>query len=235
MSSDKPTPRTSDGHPDLSGIWGNVTSLAGRGTVRARPGSLEFDQAVLQRGAGWDKPLYRPEFWAKVRSLDRSRIDVDPVWNCNTPGVPRQNAPDRIIQKNGDEIVMFNGSRARIIPVDGQQLTAADADESTADGIPAGHWDGDKLIVESVGFDDKTWLQWQGYFHTDRMKVTERFWRQGDLLFYNFTVDDPDVLMEPWTQYTLVRKLAPNQKVRFNEEKPCEITPVPEAAPYMRG
>ena len=60
------------------------------------------------------------------------------------------------------------------------------------------HWDGDTLVIESVGFNDVSWLGWEGYFHTDKMEVTERFTRNGDLLFYNFTVNDPDVLMEPW-------------------------------------
>ena len=72
------------------------------------------------------------------------------------------------------------------------------------------HWDGDTLVIDSVGFGDRTWLGWEGYFHTDKMEVTERFTRNGDLLYYNFTVKDPDVLMEPWTSYTYVRRLNPN-------------------------
>ena len=74
-------------------------------------------------------------------------------------------------------------------------------------------WDGDTLVVESVGFNDVTWLGWEGYFHTDEMEVTERFRREGDLLFYSFTVNDPDVLMEPWTSITYVRRLNPRNPV----------------------
>jgi len=73
-----------------------------------------------------------------------------------------------------------------------------------------------------VGFNDISWLQWQGYFHTDRMKVTERLRREGDLLFYQFTVDDPDVLAEPWTSDTYVRRLNANPLARVDEAPPCK-------------
>ena len=227
---DAPPPRAADGHPDLSGVWGNPPSPAGEGDIR--PGNNESDQAVLQRGAGWDKPLYKPEFWAKVRSLDFSKADVDPVFSCRRDGVPRQNAPNKIVQ-TAKEIMMWNGANVRVIPIDGRARDDEDEDQAYDNGVPLGHWDGDTLVVESVGFNDTTWLQWQGYFHTDRMKVTERFWRKGNLLFYNFTVDDPDVLVHPWTQNTLVRRLNPGLP-RVNEPNPCVVTPI-EGDPYSRG
>ena len=97
------------------------------------------------------------------------------------------------------------------------------------------HWEGDTLVVESVGFGDTTWLGWEGYFHTDKMEVTERFTRQGDLLYYNFTVTDPDVLMEPWTSYTYVRRLGAGA-VRQDEAPDCEERDLNLLAdPYLRG
>ena len=221
QKSSLPTPRAADGHPDFTGIWGGAfPSPAGPYTIR-RMGTFEPDQAVMQRGAGWNKPLYKPEYWEKVRSLDFSRVDVDSVFRCLPPGVPRQSAPQKILQ-TPKEIVLYNNESFRFVPMDGRARNPDDEDYATFSGIPLGHWDGDTLVVESVGFNDISWLQWQGYFHTDRMKVTERLRREGDLLFYQFTVDDPDVLAEPWTSDTYVRRLNANPLARVDEAPPCK-------------
>ena len=62
-----------------------------------------------------------------------------------------------------------------------------------------GRWEGNTLVVESVGFVEETWFGEGGYFHSDAMRVTERFWRSGENLAYQVTVDDPKVLTAPWT------------------------------------
>ena len=220
QKSSRPTPKTPDGHPDFTGVWtGGFPSSAGPYTVR-RMGTFEPDQAVLQRGVAWNKPIYKPEFWEKVRSLDFSRVDVDPAFRCLPPGVPRQTAPQKIVQ-TPKEIVFFNATSTRFIPMDGRERDPQDADYSLWSGVPLGHWEGDTLVVESVGFTEESWIQWQGYFHTDAMKVTERLRRDGDLLFYTFTVDDPNVLVEPWTSDTYVRRLNADPKARVDEAQPC--------------
>jgi hypothetical protein len=220
QKSSLPTPRTADGHPDLTGVWtGGFPSPAGPYTVR-RMGTFEPDQSVLQRGVAWNKPIYKPEFWEKVRSLDFSMVDVDPAFRCLPPGVPRQTAPQKILQ-TPKELVFYNGTSTRFVPVDGRERDPLDSDYSSWSGIPLGHWEADTLVVESVGFTDESWLQWQGYFHTAEMKVTERLRRDGDLLFYTFTVDDPEVLAEPWTSDTYVRRLNPNPGARVEEPQPC--------------
>ena len=237
QQSSAPTPRDAAGHPDLSGNWGaNFPNPIGAPGLREK-GTFEPDQAVMQRGAQWNKPLYKPEYWEKVRSLDYSKADVDPAYGCTHPtGVPRQNVPARIVQSN-NQIWLFNGveNALRILPIDGRERDPLDAEYSTYNGMGLARWDGDTLVIESVGFNDITWLGWEGYFHTDRMKVTERFRRQGDLLFYNFTVDDPDVLMEPWTSIMYVRRLNPNP-VRQDEAPICEERDIDLLAdPYNRG
>jgi hypothetical protein len=228
----KATPKGPDGKPELTGFWGIIPSAGGPGGLRA-DGTFEPDQAALQRASGWTKPIYKPEFWNKVRSLDFGKSDVDPVYTCNPGGVPRMNAPAQIIQAPKQVILVYGGLRTRIIPTDGRKLTDQDADMTTFDGVSVGHWDGDTFVVESVGFNDISWLQWQGYFHSDQMKVTERFWRVGDLLFYNFTVDDPDVLLEPWTQGTLALRALPHVG-RVGEATPCVVLPA-SGDPYLRG
>ena len=232
-----PTPRDADGHPDLSGNWtgnlGNVFLVPGL----RRPGGFEADQSAMQRGAQWNKPLYKPEYWDKVRSLDYGKVDVDPFYGCYKPlGVPRQNVPGRIVQKDR-QIWLFNGveNALRILPLGGGKRDENDYQFSTFNGMGLTHWEGDTLLVESVGFGDRTWIGWEGYFHTDKMEVTERFTRVGDLLYYNFTVTDPDVLMEPWTSYTYVRRNNPNP-ARQDEAPECDERDMNLLAdPFLRG
>ena len=231
------TPRDADGHPDLSGTWGaafpNPIGVPGL----RRDGAFEPDQSAMQRGAQWNKPMYKPEYWEKVRQLDYSKVDVDPVYGCYRPvGVPRQNVPGRIVQKN-KEIWLLNNveNGMRILPLDGRKREEEDYQFSTYNGMGLAHWEGDTLVIDSVGFNDISWLGWEGYFHSDKMEVTERFLRQGDLLFYNFTVNDPEVLMEPWTSYTYVRRVVPNP-IRLDEAPQCDERDFKLLAdPFLRG
>jgi len=231
------TPRDADGHPDLSGNWtGNIPNVFQMPGLR-RSGSFEADQSAMQRGAQWNKPLYKPEHWDKVRSLDYGKVDVDPFYGCYKPlGVPRQNAPARIVQKDR-QIWLFNTveNGVRILPLDNRKRDENDYQLSTFNGMGLARWDGDTLVIDSVGFGERTWLGWEGYFHTDKMEVTERFTRVGDLLYYNFTVNDPDVLMEPWTSYTYVRRLNANPN-RQDEAPECDERDLELLAdPYLRG
>jgi len=232
-----PTPRDADGHPDLTGAWGaNFPSPLGAPGLLAK-GRFEPDQAVMQRAAQWNKPLYKPEYWEKVRSLDFGKAGVDPAYGCHAPvGVPRQNVPGRIIQKDKQIWLLNNVENGlRILPLEPRQRDAQDFEFSFFNGQGIARWDGDTLVIESVGFNDVSWLGWEGYFHTDRMEVTERFLRQGDLLFYTFTVNDPEVLMEPWTSITYVRRLNPNV-ARLEEAAPCSERDIDLLAdPYNRG
>jgi hypothetical protein len=234
-----PTPRDAQGHPDLSGNWGAVniqTGFPGGARIR-RNGSFEADQSAMQRGAQWNKPLYKPEYWEKVRSLDYGKADVDPAYGCYKPvGVPRQNVPGRIVQRD-NQIWLLNGveNALRILPLTNAKREEEDYQFSTYNGMGLAHWDGDTLVIDSVGFTDNTWLGWEGYFHSDKMEVTERFLRQGDLLYYNFTVNDPDVLMEPWTSYTYVRRGNTNPN-RQNEATDCDERDLELLAdPFLRG
>ena len=202
-----------------------------------RPGGFEADQSAMQRGAQWNKPLYKPEYWEKVRSLDYGKADVDPAYGCYKPvGVPRQNVPGRIVQKNGQIWLLNNVENGlRILPLDNRKRDENDLQFSIYNGMGLAHWDGDTLVIESVGFNDVSWLGWEGYFHSDKMEVTERFTRSGDLLYYNFTVNDPDVLMEPWTSYTYVRRLNPNPN-RQDEATECDERDLELLAdPFLRG
>jgi hypothetical protein len=231
------TPRDADGHPDLSGNWtGNIPNVFQMPGLR-RNGAFEADQSAMQRGAQWNKPLYKPEYWDKVRGLDYGKVEGDPFYGCYKPlGVPRQNVPGRIVQKDR-QIWLFNGveNALRILPLDNRKRDENDYQFSTYNGMGLARWEGDTLVVESVGFNGISWIGWEGYFHSDKMEVTERFTRAGDLLYYNFTANDPDVLMEPWTSYTYVRRLNPNP-ARQDEAPECDERDLGLLAdPYLRG
>jgi hypothetical protein len=230
-----PTPRLPNGKPDMTGAWNQyLNPHASFGFVVRHPGSLESDQGALQRAFGWNKPLYKPEFWQQVRDNDFSKADVDPVSHCRPSGVPRQASPAKIIQTE-HEIALFQSHiRVRTIPLDGRGHQEVDYDESFYDGVPAATWDGDTLVIKSIGFNDITWLQWQGYFHTDRMEVTERLRREGELLFYNFTVEDPAVLVEPWSSDTFVSVIGSDRYAPLRETPPCEWED-PIGDLYLRG
>ena len=131
------TPRDADGHPDLTGNWGaGFPNPIGQPGLR-RPGGFEADQSAMQRGAQWNKPLYKPEYWEKVRSLDYGKADVDPAYGCYKPvGVPRQNVPGRIVQKNGQLWLLNNVENGlRILPLDNRKRDENDLQFSTYNGM----------------------------------------------------------------------------------------------------
>src|SRR5690606_41086449 len=71
-------------------------------------------------------------------------------------------------------------------------------------GHSVGHWEGDTLVIESVGFEPTTWLARGGFFHSGNMRVIERFTRKGDQMLYEVIVEDPEVLLQPWRQKPLM-------------------------------
>jgi hypothetical protein len=215
------TPRRADGHPDLNGRW--VPALRDVPHEKVAQRGLDFvesDKAATRRAAAWNKPHYKPEFWDKVHSMDYGKVMDDPGFNCTTHGVPRLNGPQEIIM-NDKSMVTVNGASWRKIPIDGSKHLPEDFDYETFLGVPVGQWDGDTLVVESVGFNDVSWFGFHGYFHTNHMTVTERFTRRGDVLYYQFVVNDPEVLVEPWTSDVYARMLNNSVAARLEEVPPC--------------
>jgi hypothetical protein len=209
----KPTPRTADGHPDLNGLWNTVGGIASIFQTEKKDGSIAIkggDQFYIftskrpagppRAAAGQNIPSYKPEFAEKVKYLSDNESKMDQVFYCGKPGVPRLGAPRKIIQTPREVTFLYedmSGDGYRVIPIDGRPHRA-DADPSY-NGDSVGRWEGDTLVVESIDFVEDTWFGENGYFHSDAMKVTERFTRDGDTILYQVTVDDPKVLTQPWT------------------------------------
>jgi hypothetical protein len=214
-----PTPRIGK-VPDLTGVWavaqnGWIGNYMGNGGRRCGPTQVppcnratnqteDFALYSPSRFGQFGRPLYKPEHWDKVIELDMWTNKYDPVMTCQPLGVPRQGAPRRIWQTENDITFLYQGGDAgggygeyRIIPTDGRKH-APDANlDLTYMGVAVGRWEGDTLVVDSVGFIDTTWIGRGGYFHSSEMKVTEKFRREGDAIFYDVTLEDPEVLVEP--------------------------------------
>jgi hypothetical protein len=234
------TPRGADGHPDLNGVWTNEfdavggTSFSGSGLVytasccgNSRLGGLysgEQDGRVMGKGDR-NKPMYKPEYWAKVRDNELHSQQRDPQLSCQPWGVPRMGQPQQIVQQ--DDLIVFLYSTTsfddtyRVIamnrPHDPDRVAQA-----VSKGDSVGHWEGDTLVVDTIGFDDQTWLSGKlGYIHSDQLHVVERFTRTGNEMRYDVTIDDPVALLQPWVWAPRTMKLNPNPKAMLPENFPC--------------
>ena len=226
------TPKLANGQPDFSGIWmGNRAAetpdpngdfkfeTAARG---ADLGNNERDAAVRQRSDP-NRPIYKPEHWAKVKQLDLKGNLEDPAFHCKPEGVPRMGAPQKIVQTPTEMIFLYEGGNTfRIIPTDGRDHDPIKADEETWMGDSVGKWVGDTLVIDTIGLNGESWIDWSGYFHSNRMRVTEEFRREGDKLHYQVTVDDPEVLVEPWKLNPEVKTLTTDPKFSLLQDLPCE-------------
>jgi len=241
------TVRPADGHPDLSGMWngagggigrtsednGNITSnIASRRCAPNQRGCKDqTNQTVDGEFTGRmdaNRPLYKPEFWDKVQDLDRNTNTMDPLFKCQPYGVPRMGPPTKIVQTANEVIFLYAAAGAgtqpndfRIIPTDGREHDPVRSQDVSFYGDSVGRWEGNTLVVDSVGFNDATWLDKGGYFHTDDMHIIEKLWREGDTLHYQATVDDPGVLLQPWVMTPRVLRLNTNPKAYIREGDPC--------------
>ena len=97
-------------------------------------------------------------------------------------------------------------------------------------GYTVGRWEGDTLVLDSIGFIDTTWIGRGGYFHSDKMHLVERFTRVGDAINYDVTLEDPEVLAEPLVFPTrVIRRQAGNPGI-IAERGNCETNFETEAA-----
>jgi hypothetical protein len=242
------TPRSPDGKPDLSGMWagggggGRPVEVDEKGNLsetfpsrRCGPSQVKCDQYTNQSYDGEftgrmnpNRPLYKPEHWDRVQWLDMHTNTEDPLFICQPLGLPRVGPPARIVQTANDIIFLYTEGGAstqpadyRVIPTDGRKHDPVRAQDVTFYGYSIGHWDADTLVIESVAFNDLTWLDRGGYFHSDKMRVIERLRREGNILHYQVTVEDPEVLLEPWVMNPRQLRLNTNPNAYLPEGQPC--------------
>jgi hypothetical protein len=215
----KPIPRAADGKPDLSGVWitGALQLLIGDAEARA----IQRADAAAGRPAPppREPPPYKPAAEARRQEfLARRGID-DPMARCLISGVPRittRPLPFQIVQMPGQVILLYEAHHAfRIVPTDGRPHPD-DLDPSYL-GDSVGHWEGDTLVIDVIGFNDKTWLAGVGTIHSEKLRVTERYRRDTfDTIIYDVTMEDSEVFTKAWhTQETF--RLRPNERLREYE------------------
>jgi hypothetical protein len=213
--------RTADGKPDLNGIWqalntanwdvqghaaqaGQVIAL---GAVGAVPGGL----GVVEGG----EIPYLPAAAAQKKENFAKRLTADPEIKCYMPGVPRATYmpfPFQIVQTPRAILMAYEfASASRTIYMDKAPPSPAD----TWMGHSVGHWQGDTLVVDVTSFNDQTWFDRAGNFHSDALHVVERYTPLSpDALTYEVTIEDPNVFSRPWKMnMPLYRRLEKNAQL----------------------
>ena len=213
-------PRTADGHPDLSGTWDNGSGIDFVAPVHIGESVCLVGCATNPRiAAAGDRPTYKPEYVARVKDLENRQVEEDPLLYCFSPGLPRIGPPDKIVQAPNEIIFLYDdytGSHFRVVPIDGQPHRTDVEPGFLGDAI--GWWEEDTLVVETINFNDKTWLTDDGSFHTTDLRVIERINRNGDTLEWRATAHDPEILQEPWELVLRTAQLTDREIV---EGPPC--------------
>lgn len=209
----KPIPRAASGKPDLSGVWqsGGV-SLYGEGA-----NTRKFPPPVNPPPKREPLPY---QAWADTKMKTFTSAD-DPTLRCLLPGVPRITTmpmPFEIVETPKQIVIAYESFHAfRIIPIN-DKLEHPDDLVPTWMGDSVAKWDGDTLVVDVTGFNDKTWLSGTGTFHSENLHVVERYkLNSDDTITYTATVTDPKVLSKPWVTGALLRR-PPDTRV---EEYEC--------------
>jgi hypothetical protein len=210
-SAGSPVPRTADGKPDLTGVWQGGSTVPGawqEANAGLGVGGTGRNPNAPAAPSSNDRPAGRAgapyQDWAAqkvMEAFNRRGID-DPTGQCLPAGIPRSVMlglfPQQFIQTPTQIVILYEYmSTYRVIPF---------AAEHPDDWIPSymgnsvARWDGDTLVVDIIGFNDKTWLAGTGTFHSDALHIVERYTRVSrDRIDYAVTMEDPNVLTGPWS------------------------------------
>ena len=219
-----PAPRTSEGRPDLSGVWLFASAVPeGDITTPMDPNTQPF--LNLAGKLPPDAVVMRPAAAALFEQRAAGRGKDLPLSRCLPTGSPMAftiPAPTKIVQ-TPDVIVMLHEevNSYRMIFMDGRKLPVDPV--PTWVGYSVAQWDGDTLVVTSTGFNDKTWLDSFGHPHTEALKLTERWTRtNAGHMDVQITVDDPGAYEKPWTAslgLELLTGQEPLEKICLENEK----------------
>jgi len=186
-----PTPRTPQGQPDLTGVW--------------------YAQRTVDPGKPEPLPWAEKLFEERVASNSKDA----PGAHCLTRGITAAGAlfPYELVQTPARLVMIFEDDipSHRTVYLDGRPHPKDPNPDWMGHSI--GHWEGDTLVIDTIGFNDKTWLDNQGHPHTEKLHVTERL-RRPDLghLDIEFTVEDAGAYPKPWI-IKRVADLAPHDEI----------------------
>jgi hypothetical protein len=217
-------PRAADGHPDLTGVWqGGSNRIGTWEDTNSGDGPLGESGPITPYAVKGPQPKPPYQAWAAakvVEEYNKRGID-EPMVKCLPPGVPRMTLmglfPMQIVQTPKTIVMLFEAFHVfRIIPIGPDVKHPDDLDPSYM-GDSIGHWEGDTLVVDVTGFNDKTWLSGVGTIHSEKLHVVEKFTRVDEnTIVYEDTVEDPEVLTGPWTRHGTIM-LRPGTRIREYE------------------
>lgn len=211
----RPTPRWPDGTPMLGApdVQGGYWAYPSRKTLVEDGVRVEMNEDGLLANIADARRVAPFQPWALGLYQHRQRrfLQDDPLFiNCKPPGGVRHFQSDLGVQFVEDRerqrifVLMGSGNRNyRIIYLDGREQTGqvrGDDDNPLYYGRSVGHWEGDTLVVDTVGFNEDFWFTNGGLPHTEQLRLIERFSRPDhDTLRYEVTIDDPGAYTRPWT------------------------------------
>lgn len=217
-----PAPRLATGKPDFTGVWESRVPPSGRLGGRMVPNVGEGPPLATFFDLGANVPGGLPFTpWAaelrKQRMASNSKDNPDA--NCLPVGFMQQNThsqPRRIVHTKDDLVIIYEANQGlRQIFTDGRTLPPADANP-TWEGYSVGRWDGDTMVVESMGFRDDGWLDVNGAYFGNTTKVTERFRRVNyGRMEIDMTVEDPRAYTKPFTVRVNWRLYPEGQLIEF--------------------
>lgn len=199
-----PHPARIAGHPNLNGIYEAMTTaywnVEDHGAADTQfwqlgaIGAIPPGQSIVEGGTIPYKP-------AALKQRDENRKEwpkSDPEAKCYMPGIPRATYmpyPFQIVQGQKDILFVYEyASSNRLVHMG----THTEAPVDSWMGWSNGQWDGDTLVIDVSGFNDQTWFDRAGNYHSDALKVTERYTPAGENLQYEATMTDPNTFTRPW-------------------------------------
>jgi hypothetical protein len=212
-------PRMPSGEPDLNGVWQalneanfDIEAHVARPAMALRPGPYGPVPAapVVALGAVGAVPPglgvvegggipYKPEALDHKKQNQQDWLDRDPEVKCYLPGVPRATYmpyPFQILQSPSAITFVYEYASAV------RNIYLRDPGPAPVDtwmGQSVGHWEGETLVINVTGFNDQTWFDRAGNFHSDKLHVVERYTRiSSDVISYEATIEDPEVFTRPW-------------------------------------
>jgi len=182
-------PKTPDGKPDLSGVWYRLSPKYGRNIAAdLKPGEVQpwAETLVQQRHENLSKD-----------SMNTLCLPLGPAYTTAGDGTTSAGMM-KIVQSPGLIVILNPDLTYRQVYMDGRAL------ETTPNpnwiGYSVGRWEGDTLVVDSFGFNDRTWLDSEGHPHSEALRTTERYRRRNlGTLDIEMTLSDPAVYAKPWT------------------------------------
>lgn len=200
-------PRTADGRPDLQGFWTRIVAR-NMENIEEHPQGMDGSggQSLIVDPVDGRIP-YQP--WAAARVQGHFSTYLNPVQRCLPDAPPKHTysaGVRRIVQTAASVLVMGDYAHTyRVIPTDGRPHAPSAMRFFMGDS--RGRWDGNTLVVDVTNLRDHMWLDHVGNFHSDTVRITERWTMiHPDVIHYQATFDDPRVFTRPWTMVSGLRR-----------------------------